>query len=124
MESIENFIPDNNELSNYYRLKKEFPLFDEEILNVLTFEHLRNNEYYEQVISKRKLENEILKEQIENNKNKIIENGIEQYTPKDIILNKIDYTINDDITELLESFNSKVSIDNVSNEHEHKVTTS
>lgn len=121
MEDIQNFISDNSELGTYFRIKKEYPLLYDELICALAFEHLHNEEYFNQVKEQRNKENEMLKAQMENNINKIIENGIEQYTPKDIILNKIDYSINEEITELLESF-SNLNV-NVSDKYESQIKT-
>lgn len=105
MEDLQNFLSDNNELSTYYRLKKEFPLFDDAIINAMAFPDLRNENYYEQVKKEEQVKNEILKEQIENNKNKVIENGLEALTPVEDIINKINFNDavrNKEIDELLE----------------------
>lgn len=48
---------------------------------------------------------------------------MESLTPLEMIVNKIDYTINDEITELLKSLENLSTINYVSNEHEHKVKT-
>lgn len=116
MESIENFISDNNELATYFRIKKEYPLLYDELICALAFEHLHNEEYFNQVKEQRNKENEMLKAQMDNNINKIIENGISTLTPLDCIINKIDFSINDEITEIINSF-SNVNVNDIYDEY-------
>lgn len=123
MESIEKFTTDNSDLGVYFRIKQEYPLLDENLIDLLAFEELRNPEYLEKIRVERLQENELLKAQIENNENTINEDGaLEHLTPLDNLIEFVDYTINDEIKdELLNSF-SNLSVD-VSNEYEHKVET-
>lgn len=121
MEDIQYFIPNNNRYSAYFELKKQFPLFDDEIISALAFEEFRTEDSIKKYKEKEEERKKILLEQIENNKNTVKANGIEYFTPLDCIINKIDYSINDDIEVMINSL-SNVNID-VPNEHEHKVTT-
>lgn len=121
MEDIQYFIPNNNRYSAYFELKKQFPLFDDEIISALAFEEFRSEDTINKYKEKEEEKKKMLLEQIENNKNTVRATGIEYYTPLDCIINKIDYTVNNDIEVMVNSL-STVSID-VSNEHEHKVET-
>lgn len=61
MEDLQNFTPDNTSLGVYFRIKKEFPLLEEEIINAMAFEELNNEEYFKQVKEQKIKENEMLK---------------------------------------------------------------